>query len=94
MKVLAVCGFGCGSSMILKMSIDKAVSQLGLSLETDISDVSTVKGMPCDAIFTSAELADTLRSGSAIPVYTVKKYLDVNEVASVVKQFFKDKKLL
>ncbi|MDR0403957.1 MAG: PTS sugar transporter subunit IIB [Treponema sp.] len=94
MKVLAVCGFGCGSSMILKMSIDKAVSQLGLSLETDIADVTTVKGMPCDAIFTSAELADTLSSGSSVPVYTVKKYLDINEVTSVVKQFFKDKKLL
>jgi PTS system ascorbate-specific IIB component len=94
MKILAVCGFGCGSSMILKMSIDKAVSQLGVSCETDIADVSTAKGMPCDAIFTSAELSDTLSSGSKIPVYAVKKYLDVNEVKSVVEQFFKDKKLL
>jgi PTS system ascorbate-specific IIB component len=94
MKVLAVCGFGCGSSMILKMSIDKAFSQLGVSCETDIADVSTSKGMPCDAIFTSAELADTLSSGSKIPVYTVKKYLDVNEVKSTVEKFLKDKKLL
>jgi PTS system ascorbate-specific IIB component len=94
MKILAVCGFGCGSSMILKMSIDKALSMLGISCDTDISDVSTVKGMPCDAIFTSAELADTLSSGSKIPVYTVKKYLDIAEVKAVTEQFLRDKKLL
>jgi PTS system ascorbate-specific IIB component len=94
MKILAVCGFGCGSSMILKMSIDKALSQLGLSCETDIADVSTAKGMPCDAIFTSAELAETLSSGSKIPVYTIKKYLDIAEVKLVTERFFKDKKLL
>jgi PTS system ascorbate-specific IIB component len=94
MKILAVCGFGCGSSMILKMSIDKAVSQLGVSCETDIADVNTARGTPCDAIFTSAELAETLSSGSSVPVYTVKKYLDVNEVKSVVERFCKDKKIL
>ncbi|MDR1903081.1 MAG: PTS sugar transporter subunit IIB, partial [Treponema sp.] len=93
MKIIAVCGFGCGSSMILKMSLDKAVSQLGMSCETDIADVSTVKGMPCDAIFTSSELADTLRSGNTVPVYVVKKYLDLNEVKTAAEQFFKDKKL-
>lgn len=94
MKALAVCGFGCGSSMILKMSIDSAVSQLGLSLETEIADVSTAKGIPCDAIFTSAELAKTLGSDGAVPVYAVKKYMDLNEVKSVVETFFKDKKVL
>jgi len=94
MKILAVCGFGCGSSMILKMSIDKAVSELGVSCDTDISDVSTAKGTPCDAIFTSAELKDTLSSGSTVPVYAVRKYLDVKEVKAVVEQFFKDSKIL
>ena len=94
MKVLAVCGFGCGSSMILKMSIDSAASQLGASFETEIADVSTAKGIPCDAIFTSAELADTLGSGAKVPVYAVKKYMDINEVKSVVEKFLKDKKVL
>jgi PTS system ascorbate-specific IIB component len=94
MKALAVCGFGCGSSMILKMSIDSAVSQLGLSLETEISDVSTAKGTPCDVIFTSAELAKTLGEGAKVPVYAVKKYMDLNEVKSVVETFFRDIKAL
>ena len=94
MKVLAVCGFGCGSSMILKMSIDKALSELGVSCETEVSDVSSAIGTPCDAIFTSAELKSTLSSGSKVPVYAVKKYLDIKEVKSVVERFLKDKKVL
>ena len=94
MKVLAVCGFGCGSSMILKMSIDSAASQLGIPLEAEIADVSTAKGIPCDAIFTSAELAETLGSGAKVPVYAVKKYMDLKEVKSAVERFLKDKKVL
>ncbi|MGM9973923.1 MAG: PTS ascorbate transporter subunit IIB, partial [Clostridiaceae bacterium] len=31
MKALAVCGFGVGSSMILKMSLEKAFRELGIS---------------------------------------------------------------
>ncbi|HAQ0763352.1 TPA: PTS ascorbate transporter subunit IIB, partial [Enterococcus faecium] len=30
MKILAVCGFGVGSSMVLKMSLDKVIKELGL----------------------------------------------------------------
>jgi len=91
MKILAVCGFGCGSSMILKMSIDKAASLLGVSVESEISDVSSARGTPCDAIFTSEELEGTLKSGSKTPVYAVKHYLDVNAVKTVLEQFIKDK---
>ena len=94
MKILAVCGFGCGSSMVLKMSIDQALSMLGVSCETEICDVSSAKGTPCDAIFTSMELKDNLSSGNPKPVYAVKKYLDINEVKTVVEQFLKDKKVL
>ena len=94
MKILAVCGFGCGSSMVLKMSIDKALEQLGVSCETDICDVSSAKGTPCDAIFTSYELKDTLSTNNPKPVYAVKKYLDISEVKTVVEQFLRDKKVL
>jgi len=91
MKILAVCGFGCGSSMILKMTIDKAAAALGVSVESEISDVSSAKGTPCDAIFTSEELAETLQSGSKTPVYVVKHYLDISEAKTVLAQFIKDK---
>ena len=88
MKILAVCGFGCGSSMLLKMSIDKVCKKLGIECETDISDVLSAKGSSCDAIFTSAELAANLKGG--VPVYSVNKYMDLNEVEKVFQNFISD----
>ena len=87
MKVLAVCGFGCGSSMILKMTLDKVISQLGVDCEVEISDLSTARGVPCDAIFTSMELADELNKTANVPIYPVKKYMDTEEVRGIFQQF-------
>lgn len=92
MKILAVCGFGCGSSMILKMTLDKVIAQLGVVCETEISDISTARGVPCDAIFTSMELADELKKTAEVPIYPVKKYMDVEEVKGVFQQFLDDRK--
>ena len=77
--------------MILKMSLDKAAVQLGLSLETDIADVSTAGGIPCDAIFTSEELAENLKSNVKCPIYAVKHYLDINSVKAVLELFLRDR---
>lgn len=87
MKFLAVCGFGVGSSMILKMSIDKALKSLGVDAEVENTDVASVRGANCDAIFTSVELANELKSSVKVPVIPIKKYMDVNEVTEQLKSF-------
>ena len=33
-KILAVCGFGVGTSLILKMNIEKAMGQLGIAFKS------------------------------------------------------------
>ncbi len=87
MKFLAVCGFGVGSSMILKMSIDKAVKALGVEAEVENTDIASVRGIDADAIFTSVELAEELRSSVKVPVYGIKRYMDVAEVTEQLKSF-------
>lgn len=91
MKFLAVCGFGVGSSLILKMSIDKALGQLNVDGEVENIDLTTAKGMPCDAIFTSKELAEDLKSSVSAPVLAIEKYMDVEEVKSVLSDFLTHK---
>lgn len=91
MKVLAVCGFGCGSSMILRMTLEKVCAQLGVSCEVEASDINTARSTPCDAIFTSHELADELRSSVQVPIYSVKRYMDAEEVKTVFEEFLKDR---
>lgn len=91
MKILAVCGFGVGSSMVLKMTIEKVLKDIGVDGEVENTDLSSARGTKADAIFTSAELADDLRESSTIPVFPIKKYMDKVEVRKSLEEFLKDK---
>lgn len=92
MKILAVCGFGCGSSMILKMSLDKVCKQMSVACEVETADINSARGAQCDAIFTSAELAEELRSSCTVPIYSVKKYMNLVEVKEIFEKFLSDTK--
>lgn len=89
MKILAVCGFGVGSSMILRMSIEKALKNLDINAEVENTDISSARGMTADLIFTSEELKGELESGASAPVIAVQKYMDVNEVQEKLSAFIK-----
>lgn len=80
MKILAVCGFGVGSSMVLKMTIEKACRKLGIEVEVENADLTSARGVRCDAIFTSFELAETIKSSVQVPVYSIKRYMNIEEV--------------
>ena len=80
MKILAVCGFGVGSSMILRMSIEKVLKELGIEAEVENTDVSSAQGAQVDFVFTSEELASQLRGNMKCPVIPIKRYMDKEEV--------------
>lgn len=91
MKILAVCGFGVGSSMVLKMSIDKVVKELGLKATVENTDLSTAKATPADIYFTSNELLTELKSSVKSPVYPIKKYMDVAEVRAQMEKYLNER---
>lgn len=80
MKILAVCGFGVGSSMVLKMTLEKVAEDRGVDADVEIADLTTASSSDADAIFTSNELAEDLKSSTNVPVYPIKKYMDKQEV--------------
>lgn len=82
MKILAVCGFGVGSSMVLKFTIEKAAAELGVEADVENTDLTSAQSMKADAIFTSYQLADQLKAAVTVPVYPVRNYMDKNEVQS------------
>ncbi len=92
MKILAVCGFGVGSSMILKMTIQKALKALDIKgevINTDISDAGSYKA---DAIFTSPDFVSDLQKRVKARLYPVKKYSDVDEIKGQVEKLLEDMK--
>lgn len=87
MKILAVCGFGVGSSMVLKMTLQKAAAELGIEAEVENTDVSSAKGTQADVIFTSNELLDELKGSTKSPIYPIKKYMDLTEVKTALEAY-------
>lgn len=91
MKILAVCGFGVGSSMVLKMTIDKVAKEMGIKATVENTDLSSAKATEADVYFTSNELAGELKAAVKNPVYTVKKYMDKEEVKAQFEKFLDER---
>lgn len=58
MKIVCVCGLGMGSSLIMKMTVDKAARELGIKAEVEHWDAGTVGGKEADLIVTTDDFAD------------------------------------
>lgn len=61
MKVLAVCGLGIGSSIVLKINVGKVLDELGVEgYSLDVADIGSAQSIHFDMAVTSVELADVL----------------------------------
>ena len=92
MKFIAVCSFGVGSSMILRMSIEKAIQRLGIEAEAENIDISSAKSVPCDAVFTSIQIAEEIGDSWGVPIYGVQRYMNVDEVTEAVQKYLDEHK--
>lgn len=89
MQILAVCGLGQGSSLLLKMTIEDALKELGVKAQVDFVDVSAAKGMRADVIVTSPQLAPLLEGHPTARVVTVRNYFDKHEVRAALEPVLK-----
>ena len=71
LRIQAVCGFGCGSSLFLRIKIDKVLKENGITARTFCGDVGTAASTPCDVIFCSDEIAERLASRATVPVIRI-----------------------
>ncbi|MFL6093892.1 MAG: PTS sugar transporter subunit IIB [Blastococcus sp.] len=81
MKIVAVCGMGIGTSVILKMNTEKALIRLGWDADVEVADIGTARGAAAsaDLVVTSQELADEL-SGLRCPVIVIQNFMKVDEI--------------
>ena len=54
LKVLAVCGLGMGTSLILRMTAETVFARLGVDAVVENTDISTARGMTADVIIGQA----------------------------------------
>lgn len=93
MHIVCVCGMGLGSSLILKMTVDKALSQLG-STGHNIEhwDAGTVDSKEADLIVTSADFES--RFAGRDNVVFVTNVVNTEEVKERLKAYLEAKNLL
>lgn len=80
LKLLTVCGFGVGTSLILKMTIDKVLKANGIDAEVTNGDVTTASGAGADLIFTSSELYAQLKGNVSAPVIQINNFMSGEEI--------------
>jgi len=87
-KIQAVCGFGCGSSLFLRMKIQDILKEQNLEAEVFCGDIGTCTSIQCDAIFTSAELAEQImKRTTTIPVISISNFMNKAEVQEKTLSF-------
>ena len=84
-KVLTVCGLGQGTSLILKMNVEQAMSDKGYHVDVENTDLSSSSSMDADYIFTSNELSESLREHSA-KVIVINSFFDMEEINESIEQ--------
>lgn len=87
-KIQTVCGFGCGSSLFLKMKIADVLKEHNLEAEIFCGDVGTCASAECDVIFTSEELADRIIERVKVPVIVIKSFVNKKDVTEKTLAFF------
>lgn len=85
LKVLAVCGLGQGTSLILKMNVEQALADRGIDADVEHTDVSSASNMGADYIITGNELAESLTEHQA-KILIVNNYFDMEEINKVIDE--------
>ena len=80
LKIMTVCGFGIGSSLILKMNVDDVLEKVGIEAETFSNDVTSVGDGMADLIFTSNEIGDQIIERVSCEVIVVNNFMDKTEI--------------
>ncbi|MGU9046153.1 PTS sugar transporter subunit IIB [Clostridium perfringens] len=80
MKIMTVCGFGVGTSLILKMTVDSILEEEGINGEVEASDMTSACGNSADLILTSKEIGKEIEGQISGKLVYISNFMDKEEV--------------
>ena len=80
LKIVSVCGFGIGSSLILKMAMDNVVNRHSIAADVEPMDITSVTEGVADLILTSREIGRQVEGKVSCPVVTINNFMDEQEI--------------
>ena len=76
LNIMTVCGFGIGSSLILKMTVDSVLE----NANTEPHDVTSVTDQGVDLLLVSNELYPQVKDKVSCPILIIENFVDEAEV--------------
>lgn len=81
MKIIAVCGMGIGTSVLLKMNAEKVLRQLEFEATVEATDVKTAQvSRDAQIILTTPDLVGQL-AGLPSEVIAIEHFFDLEEIS-------------
>ncbi len=90
MKIQTVCGFGCGSSLMLKMKLEEVLKKQNVEAELFCGDVGTCLSNKCDAIFISEDLYSRIADRATMPVIPIRNFMSTAEITEKTIKFLEE----
>lgn len=75
---------GLGSSLILRIGIEKALEEIGIEGTVEVKDLSSIQGERADFIFASQEIADKINHPAE--VISIKNLTDRKAIKEKVQE--------
>jgi len=83
-----ICGFGVGTSTLLKIKIQSILGELGVDANVFTGDVASAgEHNTCDVIFTTAELVQSIRGNVQTPIIIIENFIDSDEIKGKMEEF-------
>lgn len=86
LKVNTVCINGMGSSLILKMTVEKAFKELGVEASVSHIDAGQFKGCHPDVCITTPALAKNIGERPGMILITTKNFTDKDAMKEKLKE--------
>jgi PTS system ascorbate-specific IIB component len=91
MVIQAICGFGVGSSTLLKIKLQGIFKELGVEADVINGDLPTGPSVPCDAIFCSSDIGENLEGKVKVPLVVINNFVNKQELFDKTKAFLASK---
>lgn len=81
MNIVAVCGMGIGTSVLLKMNAEKVLREMGVDADVEAADIGVARGVARTAqiVLTSADLAEEIGDVPA-KVIIINNFTSIDEI--------------
>ena len=86
MKIVAVCGFGVGSSVILKIKLTDVLKEMGIAADVVTTDLTTASSEQADLFVTSKEIGAQMTQKTDKPVAIVSNFLNKDEIRLAIEK--------